>query len=238
DVDLAIEHRSRRDADLEVAEGDALDAQAARMPGERLRPEQDHDVLAGAGERAADQTADAAGAENRVSHASDRTAGTGLACLVSNGGEERGVSGKSDFSAEEWQLVTEGPATAGFIVSSAHSGGTFRETFALAKVWAEARQHHGQSELLDAIVDAKPHVDRHQYHSPVELRDVGLQRIHDAAALLDQKATPEEAEAYRGFVVTLAERVAAAHKEEGQQVSSAESDALDAIRSSVATGSG
>ena len=81
---------------------------------------------------------------------------------------------------------------------------------ALAKVWAEARQHHGQSELLDAIVDAKPHVDRHRYHSPVELRDLGLERIHDASALVGQKATAEEAEAYRGFVVTLAERVAAA----------------------------
>ena len=146
------------------------------------------------------------------------------------------MTGKSDFTDEEWQLVTEGPALAGLIVSSAHSGGTFRESFALAKVWAEARQHHGQSELLDAVVDAKPHVDRHRYHSPVELHDLGLQRIHDASALLAQKATPEEAEAYRGFVVTLGEHVAAAHKEEGAQVSEAESAALDAIKSSLAPG--
>lgn len=145
------------------------------------------------------------------------------------------MTGKSDFSAEEWELVTEGPALAGFIVSSAHSGGTFRETFALAKVWAEARQHHGQSELLDAIVEAKPHVDRHRYHSPVELRDLGIERIKEASALVGQKATAEEADAYRGFVVTLAEHVAAAHKEEGEQVSEAESAALDSIRSSLAT---
>jgi hypothetical protein len=148
------------------------------------------------------------------------------------------VTEKSDFTAEEWELVTEGPAVAGMVVSSAHSGGTFRETFALAKVWAEARQQHGKSELLDAIVDAKPHFDRHRFHSPVELHDVGLQRLHEASSLVEQKATADEAEAYRGFVVTVAERVAAAHKEQGEQVSSAETSAIEAIRSSLATNDG
>jgi hypothetical protein len=144
------------------------------------------------------------------------------------------MTAKSEFTEEEWQLVSEGPVTAGMIVSTAQSGGTFRETFALSKAYAEARSEHGKSELLDEIVSAKPAFDRHRYHSPQDLHDVGLGRLHDAAALLGQKATPEELESYRGFVVTVAEKVAAAHEEEGQKVGAAESQALDEIRSSLA----
>jgi hypothetical protein len=141
---------------------------------------------------------------------------------------------KTDFTAEEWELVSEGPVTAGMIVSSAQSGGSFRESFALAKAYAEARQEHGQSQLLDELVSAKPAFDRHRYHSPEELRELGLQRLHEAAELLDTKADADEAGAYRNFVVALAQKVAASHKEHGDEVSPAETEALDAIRSSLA----
>jgi hypothetical protein len=144
------------------------------------------------------------------------------------------MTAKTDFTEEEWQLVSEGPVTAGMIVSTAQSGGTFRETFALSKAYAEARAEHGKSELLDEIVSAKPAFDRHRYHSPQELHDLGLQRLHDAAALLGQKATAEELESYRGFVLAVGEKVAAAHEEGGQRVGASESEALDAIRSSLA----
>jgi hypothetical protein len=120
------------------------------------------------------------------------------------------------------------------IVSTAQKGGTFRETFALSKVWAEAREAHGRSELLDEIVSSKPAFDRHRYHSPQELRELGLQRLRDAVALLEQKAAPGEVEAYRSFVVVVAEKVASAHEEDGAKVGPAEGEALDAIRESVA----
>ncbi|MCW2976775.1 MAG: hypothetical protein JWM06_2056, partial [Actinomycetia bacterium] len=62
------------------------------------------------------------------------------------------MTGKSDFTDEEWKLVLEGPPTAGMIVMTAEGGGTFRETWALAQVYTEARKQQGESELLDAIV--------------------------------------------------------------------------------------
>jgi hypothetical protein len=65
-----------------------------------------------------------------------------------------------------------------------------------------------------------------------------VQRIGEAAKLLEQKATPAELEAYRGFVLAVAERVAAAHREDGQQVSPAEREALDAIRTSLGAAAG
>jgi hypothetical protein len=137
---------------------------------------------------------------------------------------------KSDFDEAEWDLVAEGPVTAGMIVLTADSGGTFRETMALARAYTDARKEHGQSELLDEIVSAKPEFDRHRYHSTRELYDNGLDRIAEAAAAVGRKGTAEELSDYRAFVVTLASTVAAAHKEEGQEVSPAEQAALNAIR--------
>ena len=112
-------------------------------------------------------------------------------------------------------------------------GGSFRETFAIAKAYKEAREQHGESELLDELVSAKPEYDRHRYSTPELLREQGLVRIAEASQLLGQKATPAELEAYRGFTLGLAERVANAHREDGQQVSPAEQEAIEAIRSSL-----
>src|SRR6185503_11663361 len=70
-----------------------------------------------------------------------------------------GMTTKAAFSAEEWKSVLEGPASAGLIVVMAARGGMFRETIAMSKAYGEARAMHGQSELLDEIVAAKPKVD-------------------------------------------------------------------------------
>jgi hypothetical protein len=127
------------------------------------------------------------------------------------------VTTKADFTEEEWDRVLEGPPSAGLIVSTAERGGTFREAFSIAKAYTEARKQAGESELLDEIVAAKPEVDRGRYGSVEELKQHHLGRLREAVALLEQKATPEEAEEYRGFVVAVAERVAGAKTEEGDQ---------------------
>ncbi len=54
-------------------------------------------------------------------------------------------------------------------------------------------------------------------------------------ALLESKATAEEVEGYRGFVLTLANKVAAAHREDGQSVSPAEAEAIDQIAAALGT---
>jgi hypothetical protein len=140
------------------------------------------------------------------------------------------MTGKADFTAEEWDAIAEGPTSAGMIVATAERGGTFRESFAMAKAYAEARREHGESELLDELVSAKPEMDRTRAHSPEELIQHGLQRIRDAIGVLEQKATPEELEDYRRFVVSLANRVAGAKTEKGNEpASDAESAAIAEI---------
>src|SRR5262249_8207261 len=115
---------------------------------------------------------------------------------IREGGE---MTGKSDFSEEEWQEIVEGPPTARMILLTADRGGTFRETFALARAYTDARRQHAESELLDELVAAKPEFDRHRYKTTGELRDRGLEQLGKAVALLRDKATPEETEAYRKF---------------------------------------
>lgn len=143
------------------------------------------------------------------------------------------MTAKTDFAEQEWKLVLEGPPSAGLIVVTAQRGGTLRETFAMAKAYAEARQEHGQSELLDEIVAAKPEMDHTRYHSPEELKEHGLQNLRGAVQLLEAKATPEEVASYRRFVLALADKVAKAHREGGAAVSDAEQAAIDEVAAAL-----
>jgi hypothetical protein len=138
---------------------------------------------------------------------------------------------RQDFTPAEWELILEGPPSAGMIVITAQSGGMIRETFSMSKAYVDARQHHGSSELLDEIVAAKPEVDHTRYGSPAEFKEHALGHLRDAAALLAAKATPQELEDYKRFVVTLAETVARTHREGHAQdpVSDSEREAIDAI---------
>jgi hypothetical protein len=142
---------------------------------------------------------------------------------------------KAAFSPEQWEAVLEGPPSAGVIVVTAARGGMIRESIALSKAYVEARAQHGQSELLDEIVAAKPEIDHTRYHSAGALRDNGLEHIRGAVTLLGSKATPEELDGYRRFVLALANKVAAAHREEGRGVSPGEAEAIEEIATALGT---
>ena len=153
------------------------------------------------------------------------------------------MTGKADFTAEEWKVVLEGPPSAGMVIATAQRGGTFRESMSIAKAYTEARKQHGESQLLDEIVTAKPELDHTHYHSVAEVREHSLQHLRDALALLAEKATPEEVEDYKQFVLNLAQKVAAAHREgflglSGEPVSDAEQAAVDEIATTLGLATG
>jgi hypothetical protein len=144
------------------------------------------------------------------------------------------MTGKSDFTEEEWKLVLEAPPSAGLIVIASDRGGSVRESFSMAKAYTEARKEHGESELLDEIVSAKPEMDHTRFKTPEELKAASLKHLTDAVALLKEKATPEELEEYKKFIVGLANRVAEARKEgflglSGERVSDDEKTAIEEI---------
>jgi hypothetical protein len=124
------------------------------------------------------------------------------------------------------------------IVITAQRGGTIRESFSMAKAYTEARTEHGASQLLDEIVSAKPEVDRSRHSSLDELKADFLKHLRDAVALLEEKATPEEVDDYRRFILTVANRAAEAHREgflglSGERVSDAERQAISEIAGAV-----
>ena len=157
---------------------------------------------------------------------------------------------KADFSEQEWDLIRQAPVDAGMVVITADQGGMTRETFAMAKAYAEARAQHGNSELLDEIVSARPERDHTRYHSFGELKEHDLQTVRDAVALLEGKASAEEVDGYRRFVVDLAEevedyrrfigslmdRVARRHEEHGTAISAKEQAAIDEITAALGVG--
>src|SRR4029077_1478369 len=149
--------------------------------------------------------------------------------------QRRGMTTHADFTEEEWKTVLEGPTSAGMVVMAAERGGTFRETFAMAKAYTEARQEHGASELLDEIVTHRPETDRAQAHSKEERTEHYLGQIREAVGLVTGKATASELGDYRLFVVSLAKKVAAAKEEKGSTdgVSPAEAAAITAIEGAL-----
>jgi hypothetical protein len=140
---------------------------------------------------------------------------------------------KAEFTPEEWATVLEGPPSAGIIVVTAQRGGMFREAIAFGKAYAEARKQHGESELLDEIVAVKPEIDHTRYSSVEEIKQHGLEHLRDAVEVLKRKATADEVDGYRRFVLMLAEMVANAHREDGVSISPPEQAAIDDISASL-----
>ena len=146
---------------------------------------------------------------------------------------------KADFNADEWSTIAEGPLLAGMRVITAARGGTIRESLAMGKTYASARRQQGESELLDDLVAAPPSVDPNRARSAGDLGSASSERLREALRLLEEKATPEEVDAYKRFVLTAAEAAANAHKEGGflgvggKQVSDEEQAALDEIAATL-----
>jgi hypothetical protein len=141
------------------------------------------------------------------------------------------MTAKADFSDEEWELLCEGPATAGVVALTACAGGSLGESWPLERPYAEARKEHGESELLDALVAEPPAVRPSESPEEVERRALG--RLSEAVRLLEQKATRGEVHGYKRFTLDVAANVAEAHREEIASVTPAERAAIEKIAASL-----
>jgi hypothetical protein len=135
-----------------------------------------------------------------------------------------------------------GTVYAGMHVISADRGGTLRESLAMGRVYEEARQRHGESDLLDELVKSPPAIDPNRVREAGgKLGSLTSEQLRNAMQILETKATPAEIDAYKRFVMTVAQTVASAHKEGGflgiggKEVSDAENQALDEISSALGT---
>jgi hypothetical protein len=147
---------------------------------------------------------------------------------------------KAEFNAEEWSTVVAGPLYAGMRVVAADRGGTLRETLAMGRVYQQARERHGENELLDELIASPPAIDPERVREAGDrIGDLTTRQLADAIQILQSKATPAEVDAYKTFVMSVAQAAASAHKEGGvlgiggKEVSDAENQALDEISTAL-----
>ena len=119
------------------------------------------------------------------------------------------MAGKADFTEDEWKGLAKGVTGAGMLVSLAHKDFTdsFGEATALAREMAD--QHvHSQSQLIREL-GATHGTGFGMTASPAKVQQETIAALTAAVTVLTAKA-PDELEAYRAFVLDIAQTVAAA----------------------------
>ena len=132
-------------------------------------------------------------------------------------------------------------ASAVALASPAHAALGLRENadappwMTNGKVYAQARQAQGDSELLDAIVASPPAVDPKGLQGGGDLSALSDERLREGLRLVREKGADQDVEAYKAFVLEVARAAAEAHKEGGfagiggKPVSDEEQAVLDEI---------
>lgn len=157
---------------------------------------------------------------------------------------------QSSFSAEEWNLLRIAPALVASGVSASDPGGlvgAFQEAAAGVQGMVQSLKQDEALELASAILADK---SAPKMPSPTALMGEGsrdqqlanfksqaVSQVKAALALLESKASPAELTAYKGMLITVAEKTAHAAKEGGflgfggERVSADEKMFLDQLRS-------
>jgi hypothetical protein len=133
------------------------------------------------------------------------------------------VTTKADFTPEEWLRLERAPLVAGMAIAIADPSGPieeYKELGATTKTVLEAAG--GQSELVDAVAkDIAELADQRQDplqeiepQGPVTAEQV-VDELKAVNQLLTDKASPEDAAAFRELLLTAAQRAAEVAKEGG-----------------------
>jgi hypothetical protein len=152
------------------------------------------------------------------------------------------MTAKADVTEEEWARLKRAPFVAGMAISIADPGGpieAFKETAATLRTVTEAAQRHDRGELVDALADEVAEEARHR-HSPLKgykprsATEI-VDELREVNGIVTEKATPEEAAAFRDWLLTAAQEAANAAKEGGffgfhaERVSDGEQRMLDTL---------
>jgi len=130
---------------------------------------------------------------------------------------------KTDYTPEEWNLVYAAAPMAGIAVSAASVNllfGLAQEMLALGMAIAELTHEGGDNELLRSLASdlkaAGTNVPRpRELNSPAKARPHAIEHLRRLDALLQRKSTTTEAEAFKRWLYSVAQRVAEASREGG-----------------------
>jgi hypothetical protein len=150
------------------------------------------------------------------------------------------MTSRQDFTDEEWKRIRRAPLVAGFAISIADPGGPIelaKETLASLR---SATVPPSQEELLASVaLDVQALAQQRQ--SPLgDFKPTNGQLVLDELRgvneLVTAKATPQEVDAFRGWLVATAQAAADAAKEGGfmgfgaERVSAGERQMLEQVR--------
>jgi hypothetical protein len=154
---------------------------------------------------------------------------------------------KAAFTDEDWERVRRAPLVAGMAITIADPGGPIEISKEGMATLRAATVPPSQEELLAAVaLDIQAFVQKKENPAkdfkPKAAPTAGaeiLDELRAVDAIVTAKATPEEAEAFRAWLITTAQAAADAAKEGGfmgfraVRVSEGEQKMLDQIRSAL-----
>jgi hypothetical protein len=136
------------------------------------------------------------------------------------------MTGKADFTDEEWTRLKRSPFVAGMAISLSDPGGPIelaKETAATLKTVTNAAGHSDQSPLVAAIA-GEVLAEAHAHKNPLKnFKPTGgatpaqaiVDELSACNAIVSEKASAEEADAYRAWLNEAAREAANAAKEGG-----------------------
>ena len=152
------------------------------------------------------------------------------------------MTSRQDFTDEEWTRIRRAPLVAGVAISLADPGGPIE----LAKDDGDPAVGHpapSQQELLAAVALDIQAMTQHRQNPLADFKPRGgqqvLEELKAVNALVTAKATAEEAEAFRRWLLAAAQAAADAGKEGdflgfgGEQVSAGEQRMLEQVRAAL-----
>jgi hypothetical protein len=153
---------------------------------------------------------------------------------------------RTDFTDEEWARLGRAPLVAGMSISLADPGGPIeatKETLAALRTITEAAQGGGRTELVNDVAKDTAERAQHRENPMGDFKPRGamageqiLDELRAVNVLVTEKATSEEAEDFRQWLLDAAQRAANAAKEGGfmgfhaERVSEGEQQMLDKLR--------
>jgi hypothetical protein len=160
------------------------------------------------------------------------------------------VTAKSDFTEDEWATLLRAPLVAGMAITLADPGGPIevvKETSAVVK-FAIGTSSEQRDDLVGEVSREIRELAGQRKNPAAGFKPRGamagqeiLDELSRANGIVSAKATPEEAEAFREWIMESAQRAAEAAKEGGfmgfraEQVSQGEKDMLAQLRSTLGT---
>jgi hypothetical protein len=135
------------------------------------------------------------------------------------------MTGKADFTEEEWTRLKRAPFIAGMAISISDPGGPIelvKETAATLKTVAGAAQQGDRGELVTALAGEVAAESKARKNPLSDFKAKGalagqeiLEELTAANGIVSAKASPDDAEAYRAWLMDAAQEAANAAKEGG-----------------------